>query len=606
MEHVQQLLETLAVRSDGVGSEEAAQILGAASPKGIGSRLSEAKSELAGERVAWDDVVERRHVEGASRWFAGPRIERARHILSGYLGPVPHEPVESDCPRPVLVFRTLVMEESARVFPDGVADLPRQVDRQAPGTTDRPWRRRGEVHIERIENAKDGEAQAPQGCDEHGYWVRGRYDDELGLEETGVEALATRAVVAEFGVASVWEKRVALGPDPRAQLAAEQAWHHVHREDGWRPVPNAPIHRYAARIWVDGEQVKIPPEVALRARYRLGYMEGEDRREIMMEALRGDAFERVTEEIRRQYETHHRMCFLSYEHGGGVEWPMSEEQAETLITPLRITGKSDDGSRDWTFEHAPRFESDLIDYAIEVGSSGEHRRAELILQSVLRANPRQIEALTCLGSLAEHLGHQAEASALFAEAVYQGRSVIPEEFDWQQDRLEWGWIANRPVQRAWYNLARLRAWGGAEQEAIDLWEDLLRMSPNDNIGARIGLMNHLISTGRFSQAVALAQRDRNDVTPEIRLGEAIARAHRGEDLQAREAATCAIRYRTGERLAARIVRGDATEWTGGEYEEDFWESVRGAWNDDTGQRLRTVLKELVEGKLRTEPNLRDG
>ena len=335
-----------------------------------------------------------------------------------------------------------MMEESSPTFPDGVADLLRQVDRQVPRTTDWFWRHRGEVHIERIENAKDGEEKVPQGCAKHGYWVRGRYDDELGLKETDAEALATCAVVAEFGVAAEWEKRVVLGPDPRAQLAAEQAMHHVHREDGWRPVPNTPVHRYAARIWVNGEQVKIPPEVALRSRYRLGYMEGEERREIMMEALRGDACEQVTEEIRHQYETHNRMCFLSYEHGGDVEWPMSEEEAATLIAPLRITGESDDGSRDWTFEHAPMFESDLIDHVIEVVSNGEHRRAELLFQSVLRANPRQIEALTWLGCLVEKIGREAEASALCAEAVYQGRSVIPEEFDWQRDRLAWGWIAS--------------------------------------------------------------------------------------------------------------------------------------------------------------------
>ena len=199
-----------------------------------------------------------------------------------------------------------------------------------------------------------------------------------------------------------------------------------------------------------------------------------------------------------------------------------------------------------------------------------------------------------LGCLVDELGREAEAAALLAEAVYQARSAIPDEFNWQRDQLPWGHIANRAIHRAWYNLARLRARRGHTNEAIELWEDLLRMWPNDNIGARIGLMNHLVANGRYAHAVALAQRDRTDDTPEIRLGEAIARVHRGEEELAITAAERAIRTRSGRRLAERLIAGCDAMDPDDDDKDGYYDAVRTAWEINRGGILRAVLEELLE------------
>ena len=120
------------------------------------------------------------------------------------------------------------------------------------------------------------------------------------------------------------------------------------------------------------------------------------------------------------------------------------------------------------------------------------------------------------------------------------------------------------------------------------------MCPNDNIGARVGLMNHLVANKRYAHVVALAQRDRTDETPEIRLGEAIARAHRGEEEQAITAAERAIQTRSGRRLATRLVaRFDEME-PPDDHGHEYCDAVRAAWETDTGEMLRCVLDELLE------------
>lgn len=598
MEHVEALFETLAGRPDGLSSKETAAILGARTTKGIGSRLAEAKTSLRMVGVNWTDVVDRRRADGALRWFAGPGLERARHALSGYATRAT-EAVNSSYPGPVIVFRTLRIERSWDGFPNGVVDLARHLAQARPGRVHGDFAWQGEIHIERIENASPEWTAVPEGCEQHGCWVRGLYDGSPPPEATNLEAIATGRVTVEFGVGTVWEKRAALGADPRIQLAAEQAFGGIEFNDGWYPVPDLPTHRFVREMSVNGKPVKVPPELALRTRYRLSHHTNGQSEERTIEALRGDAETIVTDFIRTEHTEHNRVWFVSYDDHGHfdwvVVWPATEDKTLSLRTPPRVCGEDEDGSREWAFDNPARFEDDVVTLACELWTNDEPDRAESLLRAVLRANPHQFEAMMWLGSLIDKIGREAEAAAWFGEAVYQARSLIPDDFNWQRDRIPWGHLPNRAVHRAWGNLARIRARQGHANDAIELWEDLLRFSPNDNIGARTDLMNHLVGTDRYAQAIALAQRDRADDTPQVRLGEAIARAHRGEENLAVAAAKRALVSADGRRLATRLVNGLNPVYPIEQYEADeYCDAVRNAWKTDQGKWLRSVLEELLE------------
>ena len=243
---------------------------------------------LRADGVDWTDVVDRRRTDSGLRWFAGPGIERALHTLSGYVDNQPGEPVDASNRQPTIVFRTLRIERNWELFPDGVVDLPRRVEQLSPRTAWPEFAERGEVHIERIEHASPEMNAMPEGCGEHGRWVRGRYDDKPGLERPHLEEMAMGRVMVEFGVATVWEKRVALGPALRRQLAAEQAFPGVDGADGWYPVPDAPVHRYVRELGIDGRPVKVPPEIALRTCYLLTCTQKDNEEERTLEALRGE------------------------------------------------------------------------------------------------------------------------------------------------------------------------------------------------------------------------------------------------------------------------------------------------------------------------------
>ena len=337
MKHVEALLRTLAERPDGLTSEETAEILGARTAKGIGSRLSEAKTWLRVGGIDWTEVADRRRTHSGLRWLAGLKIERALHTLSAYIENKPSEPVDAPYRGPAIVFRTLRIERSWDVFPHGVIDLPRQVDRSTPGTIHETVVERGEVHIERIENAPADRSAVPAGCGEHGEWVRRLYDDSPRLEPVDLEAMATEQVTVGFGVATVWEKRVALGSEPRGQLAAEQAFPGVDPEDGWHPVPDTPIHRYVRGLVINGRPVKVPPEVALRTCYRLTCMERGNNEERTLEALRGDAEARVTDYIRNEYVQHNRSWFVTYDDYGTIETSLAARPRPPPSSPKRST-----------------------------------------------------------------------------------------------------------------------------------------------------------------------------------------------------------------------------------------------------------------------------
>jgi tetratricopeptide (TPR) repeat protein len=61
-----------------------------------------------------------------------------------------------------------------------------------------------------------------------------------------------------------------------------------------------------------------------------------------------------------------------------------------------------------------------------------------------------------------------------------GKSCFPKNFSPGKDRLEWGFLENRPFLRACHNLGLLYLERGNAEKALSVFEDMLAMNPNDN------------------------------------------------------------------------------------------------------------------------------
>lgn len=124
--------------------------------------------------------------------------------------------------------------------------------------------------------------------------------------------------------------------------------------------------------------------------------------------------------------------------------------------------------------------------------------------SVIRADPYYIEAYLLRGYLFFESEDYSEAINEYARAIKVCEQFIPKSFDGQ---ISWVHLGNRPYIRALhgFGLACLKL--GKRQEAIEVFEKMLRICPSDNLGARLLLGHEYYRTGRFSKAKTIFEKN---------------------------------------------------------------------------------------------------
>ena len=132
--------------------------------------------------------------------------------------------------------------------------------------------------------------------------------------------------------------------------------------------------------------------------------------------------------------------------------------------------------RDWDWEA----ESDPILGAVELSQHAERERARRLLEDLLAADVRCLDAHAHLGLFAYDYS-AAIALAHFEAGVAIGERGLPAGFN---GVLPWGWIDNRPFLRCLhgYGLCLWRL--GRLPEATRVFDALLWLNPSDNQGAR--------------------------------------------------------------------------------------------------------------------------
>jgi tetratricopeptide (TPR) repeat protein len=163
-------------------------------------------------------------------------------------------------------------------------------------------------------------------------------------------------------------------------------------------------------------------------------------------------------------------------------WGEDGEPIESWATPIIARGPRPMFEME---QVVPGFDPDQpdrdpIEEAVELGERGRQAQARRILLRLIDRDPRCLDAYAHLGNLVFR-GDPQRALAHYALGAQIGRRALGERFD---GVLPWGMIDNRPFLRCVHGfglcLWRLRRF----EEAARIFEQLLWLSPSDNLGVR--------------------------------------------------------------------------------------------------------------------------
>jgi len=206
------------------------------------------------------------------------------------------------------------------------------------------------------------------------------------------------------------------------------------------------------------------------------------------------------------------------------------------------------GKGKWIFLYPSVYDKaeDYFIEGLEEMDSGNIKKAVAKFKQSLSIFPQHIDALHHLSILTENMN---EARRLNETAVEIGLSVFPKKFDMKNDKLEWGWLENRPFLRV-YESKALFTLETNQDEALKYFLQLLIWNPNDNQGVREIVADIYVKEGRWANMLSLAKKYPSDITPSVGYGEALAYFKQGNIGKATKKLRSCIKYTP---LCAKIL-----------------------------------------------------
>jgi hypothetical protein len=168
------------------------------------------------------------------------------------------------------------------------------------------------------------------------------------------------------------------------------------------------------------------------------------------------------------------------------------------------------------------------------------RRQIILARQALDLWPDCIDALVIL---AQRASDPQAARDLYARGVAAGERVLGREVFEEAGRF-WGLLEARPYMRARFGLG-MSLWhgGGAREEAVEHFRELLRLDPNDHLGARHILGHALLTLWRHDELEDLFARYPKDAYAERHYSRVLlAFRCTGDALAARHHLVVALKY----------------------------------------------------------------
>lgn len=126
-------------------------------------------------------------------------------------------------------------------------------------------------------------------------------------------------------------------------------------------------------------------------------------------------------------------------------------------------------------------EGERLDDALEIFRAGDYEDAGRLLRLFVSEHPYHIDAYHHLGIIETDLGHVEKALKYFETGYRIGNLSIPPLFF---GTLPWGILSNRPFLRAAHGFGLALEGKRRYLEAVEVYERILALNPNDNLGVR--------------------------------------------------------------------------------------------------------------------------
>ena len=196
---------------------------------------------------------------------------------------------------------------------------------------------------------------------------------------------------------------------------------------------------------------------------------------------------------------------------------------------------------EWTLRF-PRINEE-VDDRLEEGIDwidADPERAAAIFVELIERLPEHADARHHLALALEKLGKNEEALQIRREAWTTALKFFPPHFSMRRDRLEWGWATNRPLLRLYRSLGLQLLEKKQTEEALEVFEDLLALNPNDNQGARALVVDCHFALKAPEGVLSVCRQFRQDCLPELVYGRPLALFQLGRAREARRALDKAI------------------------------------------------------------------
>ncbi len=182
------------------------------------------------------------------------------------------------------------------------------------------------------------------------------------------------------------------------------------------------------------------------------------------------------------------------------------------------------GDREWVFPDQNTSDEihELFEEALDLMDELKFGSAKAKLKRMLKLNPDHIDAIHHLAIIENRKKNKKPSRELWKKGVEIGRSAIPISFKRGSSRIPWSNLDNRPFLRCLHGHAFALNDDSKIEEAFEVFEELLDYNPDDNQCVRDILMEMYLEENLYSEVMELAERFKNDISPEIMYGKVLA------------------------------------------------------------------------------------
>jgi len=138
-----------------------------------------------------------------------------------------------------------------------------------------------------------------------------------------------------------------------------------------------------------------------------------------------------------------------------------------------------------------------FDQAAELFDHGNLLKAQSLLKAILKEDPEFIDAYHMLGVMEHENNNFEKAKELFSQGVKIAENIIPNIF---KGNIIWGDLDNRPYLRSLHGLGLVYMDLSQIDNAIIIFEKIIRYNPNDNQGVRYLLGDLYLIDGNLVKA----------------------------------------------------------------------------------------------------------